>query len=168
MHDGQSITQIRVVNNNPFPIMDRYDGVQYQFPPEEPVTVPADVATHIFGYRPDATEQDMLLHVSRRFGRNTPKAIEDGEDRQFFENLDIKPVRFKLVSVEETGPRTPYPGEDGTVPPGSVRTRQGRPLARRGRPPLNKHGKMQLSPQAEDAVEVQPEQESPSAQSESL
>lgn len=131
--EGKSFTQIRVINRNTFPLVDRYDGVQYVFPPDVAVTVPADVATHIFGYGPEATEEALFRHITRRFGWNTPQMVADEAARLYFDNLDIKPVQFRMVPVEqkEDEPADPYPGEDGTEPLGStVRTTRGR-----GRPP---------------------------------
>jgi hypothetical protein len=117
--DGEAFTQIRVINRNPFPLVDRYDNVAYVFEPEVAKTVPADVAAHIFGYTPDATEEDLFRHVTRRFGWNTPAMMADEHARLYFDNLDIKPVQFRMVQVEETEARPPYPGTEGTEPIGS-------------------------------------------------
>jgi hypothetical protein len=106
---GDKVHYIRVVNRNPFPIYDRYDGIQYAFPPLEKVTVPVDVATHIFGYKPDASEDDMFRHVQRRFGWNSLAMVQNEQDRMYFDNLDIKPIIYELVEVPLDRDEEPTP-----------------------------------------------------------
>lgn len=104
---GEPVTQVRVINKNTFAIKDKYDGVDFVFPPNKPVNCPMEVAAHVFGYfpRPDMDLEQayeaMKLYCKKRFGWNTPKHEAEDNGQKFFENLDIQPVRFQLVEVAE-------------------------------------------------------------------
>ena len=145
---GDKITHIRVTNNNPFPIYDRYDGVQYVFAPEKPQNIPADVANHIFGYSPDATEDDMIKHIQRRFGWNTVQHVKDDTWLMYIDNIDIKPVVFKLVEVE-----LKEDGDPVDAPAAAA------PKRRPGRPKYSKKGKRILRPEVQEVTKFDPEPE---------
>jgi hypothetical protein len=44
-----SNVELKVINNNPFPLRGRFDGEDYLFPPKKPVCISLDAAKHIFG-----------------------------------------------------------------------------------------------------------------------
>ena len=69
--------RVRVYNGNPFDIHDRHDGVPYEFPAGKAVVIPADVATHIFGFPAD--DPDMHVYMARRFGWNRPEHYKPDE-----------------------------------------------------------------------------------------
>jgi len=41
---------LRVTNKNSFVLVDKYDGVEYTFKPNEPVVIEEEAARHFFGY----------------------------------------------------------------------------------------------------------------------
>ena len=85
-------SHVRVLNENAFPITDRFDGVPFTFAPEKAVNVPLEIAAHFFGWRvdgdgsvnaevgPDSAMHADLAHVCRRWGWNTynQKRMPDG------------------------------------------------------------------------------------------
>ena len=49
--------EIFVTNHNDFHHSDRYNGVDFEFPPKERVAIPTEAATHMFGFNmPDKNE----------------------------------------------------------------------------------------------------------------
>jgi hypothetical protein len=46
----------------------------------------------------------MVRHIQKRFGWNTPDMIRSGASNKFVRELDINPVIYKLVPVEEDIP----------------------------------------------------------------
>ena len=122
--------QVRVTNRNDFDLEDMFDGVPYVFPgrtyekgdterknPQyHPVTVPPDVAAHIFAYGryadmpPKQQLNAMFDHIAKRFGWNAVH-LADGKGREFFRNIDIRPVLFRLV--EETADEGEARGQRG-------------------------------------------------------
>lgn len=41
--------EVQVINNNKVPLIGRFGGKDYEFPPGEPVSIPEKAAEHIFG-----------------------------------------------------------------------------------------------------------------------
>lgn len=111
--DQQEIShavQVRIVNRNEFDIRDRYDGVWYLFPgsknpkePSKPALISPQAAGHIFGYRPwpdvpeDEIEEAMITYCAKRHGWNTSAHHAQGLHRRYWENIEITPVRMRLV-----------------------------------------------------------------------
>lgn len=98
---------VRVTNRNNFMIEDFYDGVPFRFKPNEPVTMPADAAAHILGW-PGNPDQ-IMSHVQRRWGWNTPAFTADNLYKKLFQNLEIKPVVARLVEIDEETEQAPSP-----------------------------------------------------------
>jgi len=111
--DGKPIVQVRITNRNPFTIRDHHNGIQYVFPgsndpknPSRPVQCAPEVAAHIFGWRQWPGSQDeqieaMIRYCAIRHGWNQPRLQEEGKDREYFDNIEIVPVRLKLVEDSE-------------------------------------------------------------------
>jgi hypothetical protein len=113
-------TNLKVLNKNDFVISDRFDGVPYEFKPGEALTIPGDAAHHMLGWLPGIPPEAVFLHVQKRWGWNTPDLAP--KSREFFANLDLKPVTFKMVEVQETeevfdepdaAPQPPPPARSG-------------------------------------------------------
>lgn len=108
---GQGLHFVKVINRNGFALPEDYfDGVRYSFPPNEPQSIPADAATHFFGYPGDRDE--MFQHTTRRYGWNTPAHIMAGPDgksdaEKFFGKLEFKPVIYELVEKADADPTAP-------------------------------------------------------------
>lgn len=113
-----TIRVVKVTNGNEFTIKERYDSVDYLFPPGKPVRVPLAVASHCFGYRPwytddrvaqtdgfedaaDANWQSMRNYCVKRQGWNTERLVKDGLDEKYFSNIEIESVVLHLVEQEE-------------------------------------------------------------------
>lgn len=114
---SQPAPQVRVTNRNEFDIEDSFDGIPYTFPGRSfaredvekktplfrAITVPPEAAAHFFAYGLHATMppkqqlQAMFEHISRRYGWNTAEREKEGRSREYFRNIDIRPVMFKLV-----------------------------------------------------------------------
>lgn len=105
--ESEHITHVRVTNHNTFDIEDRYDNRVYQFPSNKTVTITTDVARHIFGMGDDY--EAYKQHCMRRFGWNTPEMVKDARNLQYFKNLEIRPVRFRLVEVPSHELQDPAP-----------------------------------------------------------
>lgn len=106
--DSTAVSHIKVTNHNTFDLEDRFDGRLYSFRPNEAVTVPIGVAQHIFGFGLEEAAQQ--AYCMRRFGWNTIEHAADRKNIMYYKNLDIRPVRFRMVEVihdepEETAPR---------------------------------------------------------------
>lgn len=91
------ISHVKITNNNPFEIKDRYDNIPYAFPPGKPVSIPLGAARHIFGFHLESGEREVFDYMSRRFGWNKPG--QDEEARLYFSNMEIKPIAYRLVEV---------------------------------------------------------------------
>jgi hypothetical protein len=115
--EQQVIQSVRVTNTNDFKIVDRFDGVPYEFlPGAKGVAIPIDAAYHIFGWMPGATEEQIFAHTQRRFGWNTPAMVASGVDRKFFGRIKIEPVVYKLVEVvPDDQPEPETPDGEGTM-----------------------------------------------------
>lgn len=94
------ILHVRVINRNDFPLHDMYDSVPYNFLPGQPISIPVDAAAHIFGWWEGVDPAQQRRYVQRRFGWNTPAMQTSGQHDKFFENLDIKPMLYRLVPVQ--------------------------------------------------------------------
>lgn len=111
----QRITMVRITNNGDATFNDRYDGVPYIVSKGQTLSIPLDVAAHIFGYHPGVDPTAMFRHVCKRQGWNTPKHIEEDEDgrtlaERLFANLRIDPVIYKMVE-EKPDPKKPIPAD---------------------------------------------------------
>jgi hypothetical protein len=105
---------IKVINSNDFDITDRYDNVEFLFAPHQPVTIPAEAANHIFGWREGIDRAAMFLHFQKRCGWNTKEFTDGGKAKKYWEKIDIVPVVFRLVEVnaeEEEAEATAKPGD---------------------------------------------------------
>lgn len=73
-------SEIFVTNHNDFHHSDRYDGVDYDFPPKERVAVSVDAAIHMFGFnQPDKSEVLSRLGWAWRYDEKTRKLVDDNE-----------------------------------------------------------------------------------------
>lgn len=69
-----------VTNNNDFHHEDKFDGVEYHFPPMEKVQVPIDAAEHMFGLgRQDKTESLVRLGWATHYNPETKRMEENPE-----------------------------------------------------------------------------------------
>lgn len=77
--------QVQVTNrNNAWTVRDRFGGVEYVFPPGQPVKVAAEVAEHIFGFGLD--DKGRWQKFLRMGIANHPKG------REMWERISIKPL----------------------------------------------------------------------------
>lgn len=77
--------QVRVTNkNNAWKYRDRYAGVDYEFPPGETVSIPAEAAEHIFGF--GLGERERFKKFLRAGIANDPKG------KEMWERMVVKPV----------------------------------------------------------------------------
>ena len=110
------IKYLRVFNLGDVMFTDRHDGVPLKIKPGESKHVPLNVALHIFGWRPEATPEELFRHIQRRQGWNTPKMLEidpttgKSHAETNFSKLKIEPVLYKLVEVERDG-SVPIPAD---------------------------------------------------------
>jgi len=111
-----TIGRVRICNHNPFDLTDRCDNIPYTFATDMDVDIPLDAAAHLFGFHMNATEEEMFKHCSKRFGWNTPMHAAKKLDWEFFDNLEIRPVHYKLVEVTVD--------EDGVVKRGRGRPKK--------------------------------------------
>jgi hypothetical protein len=98
---ARTLISLKVVNHNDFVIVDRFDGVPYEFEPEKSVSVPSDAALHMLGWYPGV---DMLVvknHVQKRWGWNTPELVNSKTHDKYFAALSFKPVSYRIVEVPE-------------------------------------------------------------------
>jgi hypothetical protein len=107
----RQMMMVEVVNRNGFTLRDMYDGVPYIFRPNEALSIPPQVANHIFGWPGEGYA--MRLHTCRRFGWNTPSHMERDANRPhdlrtvadiYFENIDVKTIEYDLVKRESAVP----------------------------------------------------------------
>jgi hypothetical protein len=116
------IQSVRVTNSNDFKIVDRFDGVPYEFEPGKGLAIPLDAAFHIFGWTHGATEEQVFQHTQRRFGWNTPSMVQGNIDRKFFSRLKIEPVVYRMVEVkpDDQPELTEQANTDSIAPPKKV------------------------------------------------
>lgn len=104
---GEQVSQVKIVNNNDFTLIDYFDGVKFIFPPRKPVRVPANVAAHVFGFKPwpkvpsddaedpDSLKAQMIRYCAMRHGWNAPKPAEYA--RACFDKFKLEVVKLHLV-----------------------------------------------------------------------
>src|SRR6202049_605411 len=108
-----SFQMVRVINHNPFAISDRFDGVPFEFQPEEPVNIPPDAAAHFFGWPGQA---DLIrAYIAKRRGWNTIDDIKRDETGKmrwegWAEKIEITHIQFDLVPRD---PSVPIPADVG-------------------------------------------------------
>jgi hypothetical protein len=114
------VEYVRLTNNLPFAFTDRYDGVPFTVAPGKSENLPLEVAAHFFGN--DRDPAAMMRHVAKRHNWNTPEFVKINEAtgknkaEEYFAKLEIVPVSYKLVPVDDNlDPRTPIPADP--VPP---------------------------------------------------
>jgi hypothetical protein len=98
------ISHVKVTNHNKFELRDMFDSRVYIFPPGKSVTLDMPTANHIFGLDLDNPDK-ALPHCMRRFGWNVPEHSQDAKD--YFNNIEFKPVRFMLVETSPEPRRGP-------------------------------------------------------------
>jgi hypothetical protein len=110
-----SFQMVKVTNNNTFVLLDRFDGVPFQFLPGKPLSIPPDAAAHFFGWpgEPDL----MRLYIAKRHGWNTPddiKRADDGRMRweMWVDKIEISAVHFDLVQRDPSAQIPADPGID--------------------------------------------------------
>ena len=82
---------VRVTNTNKgWLLRDRYGGVQYEFPPDKQVLIPAEAAEHIFGYNLGKKERWQKFLRMGIANRPDGRALWEG-------------IKIKAGSVEPTG-----------------------------------------------------------------
>ncbi len=98
------LSMLKVLNKNPVPFTDYYDGIPFSFEPKKPINIPPDAALHIFGYPggeiTDELRTHMQRHTTRRWGINTPTDLAEKRDEKVFRNFDLKPVFFQVTEVD--------------------------------------------------------------------
>ena len=106
--DDSQIHRLRVINRNDFVITDRYDGVPFTFPPNEPVDLSLEAAGHILGY---PAERDLMnMHMAKRWGWNRPEhVILDPETRKMkfqllAERIELSIETYEIRRVAPEGP----------------------------------------------------------------
>lgn len=99
----QITVNLKVTNKNEFTISDRFDGVPFEFEPNKPLVIPGDAALHMLGWQPDCDMRMVELHVQRRWGWNTAEMVKDGTARKYFLNIELRPVTYRMVEVQEEG-----------------------------------------------------------------
>lgn len=115
--EQQRIKYVQVTNGLDFPFVDRHDGVPYTIQPGRTLSIPLDVAAHIFGFDGKNDRAAMMRYVTRRQGWNTPEYIavnlETGRTKaeELFSRLKIEAVMYKLVPVEPQDPKRPVPAD---------------------------------------------------------
>ena len=100
---------LRVTNQNPFTIIDRFDGTVFEFHQNIAKDVPVDAARHIFAWYPPFTDSEgnrhevdpvaMKLHCQRRFGWNTPAMMENGGADLFYDQLLFRPIFYRMTPI---------------------------------------------------------------------
>jgi len=112
------IRRLRVINRNDFTIRDRYDGVPYEFRPDEYVDMPLDAAAHILGYPGEAEHR--ALHMAKRWGWNRPEHVQINPDtrkmkfQELAENIEVSVETFEIRRVVD--PRAPVNLDDPAAP----------------------------------------------------
>jgi hypothetical protein len=120
--DTPQILNVKVVNRNDFPILDRFDNVPYVFSPNMPVSIPIDAAHHIFGWDDQISKEALLTHIQKRMGWNTPEMVKNGQHTKFSSSIEITPIIYKMVPVEvdEHGNELPQPTKSAAKMPSKM------------------------------------------------
>jgi hypothetical protein len=106
--------QIKVINNNNFPVTDFCDGLAYHFNPANPkgINLSVDAARHIFGVdfpadlagcEDEALREEVWHHLQKRWGWNSHDAAKLAENYKKFKKLEFKPVVFTITEVISGG-----------------------------------------------------------------
>jgi hypothetical protein len=104
-------TMVIVTNRNGFVIRDRFDGVPFTFKPNEPVTIPPDVASHFFGWPAD--REVMKVYIAKRRGWNTREYMQRADPmnplsellyERYADNIRITQKEYVLVAREDMRP----------------------------------------------------------------
>lgn len=131
---AKPMMMVEVTNHNGFALRDMFDGVPYIFRPNEALSIPPQVANHIFGWPGEG--HVMRLHTCRRFGWNTPSHMERDRNRPhdmrtvadiYFEHIDVKTVEYDLVKREQTAVPMPEDSELAERPELDARAAPARP-----------------------------------------
>jgi hypothetical protein len=70
--------QVYVTNKNPEPHVDRFDGEDFYFAPNQQVLVPIEAATHLFGYGlADKTDTLVRLGWAMKYDPTVKNFVED-------------------------------------------------------------------------------------------
>jgi hypothetical protein len=106
--DEQEIpAQIFVTNTNSDAHADRYDGEDYEFPPNEAVLIPGDAAVHLFGYgMKDKTDILLRLGWLNKYDPAKKQMVEDPEGIKrlanfVFEDAVVRPRSALEAAIEE-------------------------------------------------------------------
>jgi hypothetical protein len=106
--DQQEIpAQIFVTNQNEETHVDRYDGEDYEFVPNDPVLIPGDAAVHMFGYGlTDKTAVLLRLGWLNKYSPEKKTMVEDPEGIRrlanfVFEDAVVKPRSALQAAVDE-------------------------------------------------------------------
>lgn len=100
--------QIKVINNNPFEIVDYFDGIAYRFSPKKGVNLSLEAARHIFGVdfpedaescKEEGFRAEILLNLQRRWGWNSTKEESVQDARRKFAKIEFLPVMLKMVEL---------------------------------------------------------------------
>ena len=107
-------TMVEVTNRNGFIMRDRFNGVPYEFKPNETITLSPVEANHFFGY--PAEPKLMAIYMAKRFGWTgeeyrkpaNPRANSMDPDNmqlwQFYASqVAIKPVEMVMVRKDQLG-----------------------------------------------------------------
>ena len=102
---------IFVTNKNTFFHSDRYNGQDYDFPPNQRVPIPVEAAIHMFGFNcPDKTEVLTRLGWAMRFNSKIKQYEDDPKGIQKLANF----VFTRAVLTEELLPETAVMTEQRT------------------------------------------------------
>ena len=107
--DTPQIMNVKVLNRNDFPIVDRFDGIIYTFLPNKALSIPVDAANHIFGWHDQVARSDLNRHVQKRMGWNTPDMVKTSQHERFANAIDITPIIYRMVPVEVDPDAPPKP-----------------------------------------------------------
>lgn len=91
------VTMIKVTNNNAVPVIEMHNGISYMFEPGTPVTIPADVAAHIFGWIDGQDRSVSRMYMRSRWGMGDIR--KQAEYEAFLDAIVIEPVRARMVEV---------------------------------------------------------------------
>lgn len=109
---------IQVINHNSFPLQGRFAGIDYHFPPGEPVTIPEKAAEHIFALNEEKEQKTGAL--------NRLRLLKPGDSlEEAYKALDKITFAEGRVVFEESEPLPP-PDRIGDTP-GAPRNPGGEP-----------------------------------------
>jgi hypothetical protein len=89
--------EIFVTNRNDFHHSDRFNGVDFEFPPKERVAIPVEAAVHMFGFNmPDKTEVLTRLGWATKYDPRARTFVDDADGVKRLANF----VFTKAVMIE--------------------------------------------------------------------